>query len=73
MKTYNATVYIEQDEDGVFVWSIPWIKSCYAQWSTQSEMMTNLLEVTKLCLRNDNKEIEKSKFIWIQNLDISYA
>jgi predicted RNase H-like HicB family nuclease len=74
MKNRYFTVYIERDEDGVFIGSIPTIPSCYAQGKTQEEMLKNLQEVSRLCLRNTNKDIiENTKFIGIQNLEISYA
>jgi len=74
MKNLYFTVYIEQDEDGVFIGSIPTIPSCYAQGKTQEEMLKNLQEVLRLCLRNINKDIlENTKFVGIQNLEISYA
>lgn len=52
MKNLYFTVYIEKDEDGVFVGSIPTVSSCYAQGQTQEEMLKNLQEVLCLCLRN---------------------
>ncbi|MEK7528670.1 MAG: type II toxin-antitoxin system HicB family antitoxin [Patescibacteria group bacterium] len=51
-RNMNFVVYIEQDEDGVFVGSIPSIPGCHAQGDTQEEMLENLDEVTRLCLRN---------------------
>jgi predicted RNase H-like HicB family nuclease len=74
MKNLNFTVYIEQDEDGVFIGSIPTLPSCYAQGKTQAEMLKNLQKVLTLCLRNtDRGDLEKTKFVGIQNLKISYA
>ncbi|MFA5793310.1 MAG: type II toxin-antitoxin system HicB family antitoxin [Candidatus Gracilibacteria bacterium] len=75
MKAKTFTVYIEQDEDGMFVGSIPSIPSCHAEGKTQEEMLKNLSQVLKLCIRNiDNKEeVEKHHFIGIQNLECSYA
>lgn len=68
------TVYIEQDEDGVFIGSIPTIPSCYAQGDTEEEMLKNLSEVAKLCLRNtDKKTVQKHRFVGIHNLELSYA
>ena len=48
MSENNFTVYVEQDEDGIFIGSIPSIPSCYAQGSTKQEMMKNLKEVVIL-------------------------
>ncbi|PJC36764.1 hypothetical protein CO046_04030 [Candidatus Peregrinibacteria bacterium CG_4_9_14_0_2_um_filter_53_11] len=74
MKTAQFTVYIEQDEDGIFIGSIPAIPSCHAEGKTQAVMLKNLSEVLELCLRNiDKKEIMKTKFIGIQNLELSHA
>lgn len=74
MKTAQFTVYIEQDEDGMFIGSIPAVPSCYAEGKTQAEMLRNLSEVLKLCLRNiDKKVIQKNRFIGIQNLELSHA
>ena len=74
MKKPPFIAYIEQDEDGMFIGSIPAIPSCYAEGRNQKEMIKNLREVLKLCLRNvDLKKIEKTKFVGIQNLDINYA
>lgn len=67
-------VYIEQDEDGMFVGSVPMIPSCHAEGRTQEEMLKNLTEVVKLCLRNiDTSFLQKAHFVGIQNLDVSHA
>lgn len=74
MKSQAYTVYIEKDEDGFFIGSIPSIPSCYAQGKTQEEMLTNLQEVLRLCLRNlDAEATGKTQFIGIQNLEIANA
>jgi predicted RNase H-like HicB family nuclease len=74
MKKLPFTVYIEQDEDGMFIGSIPSLQSCYAEGRTQEEMLKNLRQVLKLCLRNfPAKQAEKVKFVGIQNLEINYA
>jgi predicted RNase H-like HicB family nuclease len=74
IKKMQFIVYIEQDEDGIFVGSVPSIPSCHAQGDTQEEMLENLNEVIKLCLRNNNiKEIEKHRFVGVQNIELKYA
>ncbi|MBI2411331.1 MAG: type II toxin-antitoxin system HicB family antitoxin [Candidatus Kerfeldbacteria bacterium] len=73
-KNLQFTVYIEQDEDSVFIGSIPALSGCHAQGDTQEEMLKNLSEVIKLCLRNDDtEEIKKHRFVGIQNLEFSHA
>lgn len=73
-KNLQFTVYIEQDEDGIFIGSVPFLSGCHAQGDTQQEMLENLSEVITLCLRNDNTvEIQKHRFVGIQNLELSHA
>ncbi len=67
----NLTVYIEKDEDGVFIGSIPALQSCYAEGKTQEEMLKNLEQVAKLCLRNQKLEI--NTFVGIQNITLKNA
>jgi predicted RNase H-like HicB family nuclease len=50
MKKYF--VNIEQDEDGMFIGSIPSVPSCHAEGRTKRELFKNLEEVLTLCLRN---------------------
>jgi len=74
MKKSPFIAYIEQDENNMFIGTIPAIPSCYAEGRTQKEMIKNLQEVLRLCLRNvDVKEVAKTKFVGIQNLEIKYA
>ena len=64
------TVCIEKDEDGVFVGSIPTLQSCYAEGGTQVEMLKNLKQVAKLCLRNQ-KHFGLNTFVGIQNITLN--
>lgn len=74
MKNPFFTVFIEQDEDDVFIGSVPTVPSCHAEGKTQKEMLENLQKILKLCLRNvDIKAVEKTKFVGIQNLEVNYA
>ncbi|MCB9805704.1 type II toxin-antitoxin system HicB family antitoxin [Candidatus Nomurabacteria bacterium] len=68
----NLVVYIEKDEDGVFVGSIPTLQSCYAEGKTQVEMLKNLEQVAKLCLRNQ-KKTKINTFVGIQNITLKNA
>lgn len=73
-KKIKFTVYVEQDEDGIYIGSVPAIPACHAQGETYEEMIRNLADVVKLCMRNTSKkEIQKHRFIGIQNLELSYA
>ncbi len=45
-------VLIEQDEDGVFVASVPSLQGCYTEGDTFEEVLENTKDVIKLHLRN---------------------
>ncbi len=65
----NYTVYIEQDEDGVYVGSVPAVPGCYTQGATLDELMLNLKEALILCVRNLDSS-EQSRFVGVQNIEI---
>jgi predicted RNase H-like HicB family nuclease len=65
----NYTVYIEQDEDGVYIGSIPTVPGCYTQGDTVDELIVNLKEVLTLCMRNLEPG-EQSRFIGVQNIEV---
>jgi predicted RNase H-like HicB family nuclease len=66
----NYTVYIERDEDGVLVGSVPSLPGCYSQGTTLDELLANMREVVALCVRNQSEETN-SEFIGVQNLSIA--
>ena len=66
----NYTVYIEQDEDGVFIGSVPSIPGCHTEGNTVDELLSNLKEVVALCVRNLDQE-EHNKFIGVQNIEVA--
>jgi len=68
----NFTVYIEKDENGVFVGSIPTLSGCYSQGATIDELLLNMQEVATLCARNQGAE-ETAEFIGVQNLTVALA
>lgn len=58
-------VLIEQDEDGVFVASVPAIPGCHTQGETYEEAVKGIEEAIELCLevaKNDEKYREKIDF-----------
>jgi predicted RNase H-like HicB family nuclease len=67
---YDFTVIVEQDEDSVFVGSIPSLDGCYADGDTYEEMMQNLMEVAKLCVRNQDN-VSPHKFVKTEHLSLA--
>lgn len=74
-KTLNLPVLIEQDENGMYVGSVPSLRSCHTQAKTLDELYKNLTEVVELCVdveRNffDHK-VHTSRIVGFQNLSFS--
>jgi len=48
MKTYKFRVVIEQDEDGIYVVSVPALRGCYSQGDTVDEALENVKDAIRL-------------------------
>tara|TARA_B100000745_G_scaffold299783_1_gene251490 strand:+ start:6279 stop:6494 length:216 start_codon:yes stop_codon:yes gene_type:complete len=69
-KQYVA--YIEKDEDGIFVGSVPSVPGCYTEGDTYKEVTENLQQVLKLCIRNMRPK-SKMQFVGIQNISVVHG
>lgn len=85
MKVLNFKTIIEQDEDGIFVASVPSVPGCHSQGKTYEEAVKNVKEALELALEVAKKkpdyakrisfpdEQKSEKFIGILNLPIKVA
>lgn len=48
MSDYKFTVVVEQDEDGLYVASVPLLQGCYTQGKTYEEALENIKDAIKL-------------------------
>ena len=68
------TVFIEQDEDGIYVGRVPELKGCLSQGDTIDELMKNIKEAIELCLeveKDKKKTIDENlKFVGIQQVEV---
>ncbi|MCL4546939.1 MAG: type II toxin-antitoxin system HicB family antitoxin [Bacteroidetes bacterium] len=48
MKTYKFRIVVEQDEDGIYIVSVPSLKGCYTQGNTIDEAVENIKDAIKL-------------------------
>lgn len=60
MKELQFKVLIEQDEDGIYVASVPELPGCYTQGKTLEEVRKRIKEVIALVL-DDDEELKKEK------------
>lgn len=70
-------VLIEQDENGMYVGSIPSIRSCYTQGRTLEELYENLKEVVQLCLETEKKFFgptsRTNRIVGFQNIEFKVS
>lgn len=83
-RVLNYRAIIEQDEDGVFVASVPSIPGCHTEGDTYEQAIKNVKEAIELCLevaKNDKNYKEKislpkrgseSRFIGIVNVPANF-
>jgi len=86
LRDLQFKVLIEQDENGVFVASVPAIPGCHTEGNTYEEAMKGINEAIQLCLEvaKDDKKYreridfqqgtdEKSRFLGVVNIPIHLA
>ncbi|OGH15790.1 MAG: hypothetical protein A3C22_00235 [Candidatus Levybacteria bacterium RIFCSPHIGHO2_02_FULL_37_10] len=60
----NFRVIFEQDEDGIFIASVPAIPGCHTQGDTYEEAIKNIKEAIELCL-----EVAKNSVSYKSKID----
>ena len=68
-KKYHFPVLVEQDEDGVFIVSIPTLVGCRSYGYNLEEAMKNIAEAASLCLEDEQPE-SNTIFVGIRDLEI---
>ena len=66
---YHLPVIIEQDEDGVFIVSVPTLRGCRSFGHTLDQAMDNITEAAVLCLE-DEKPVSGADFVGLRDLEI---
>ena len=64
-------VWIEQDEDGMYVGEVPQLPASYTQGRTLDELLYNIREVIALCLEEMAEDAKSlPKFVGVQKVTI---
>lgn len=66
----DFNVFIEQDEDGIYLAKVPEIKGCYTQGKTLQEVLERIKEAIEVCLEADKEEVNPMKFVGIQRVQV---
>ncbi len=56
MQLRQFRVIVEQDEDGIFVASVPSLPGCHTQGKTYEQAMDRIKEAIELCLEATEKD-----------------
>lgn len=73
-KIYRFPVVIEQDEDGVYVATVPALRGCHTQAKTLAELDSRIREAAALCIEVESEnavELRQSKFVGVHELEIA--
>ncbi len=75
MKKYQFSVLIEQDEDGIYVATVPQLRGCHTQSKTLEELFPRIKEAVELCLevqpQGDKTGLEQMSFVGAQRIEVS--
>ena len=71
MKKYHFSVLIEQDEDGVYVATVPQLRGCHTQANTLEELYPRIKEAIELCLEVQQLKPEQMTFVGAQQVEVS--
>jgi len=68
----DLTILIEQDEDGIYVASVPEIQGCHTQGKTIPQVLERIREAIEVCLEAEPELAPHSmKFVGIQRINIT--
>ncbi|MDO8589115.1 MAG: type II toxin-antitoxin system HicB family antitoxin [Armatimonadota bacterium] len=73
-RKYHSPVIIEQDEDGIYVATVPTLRGCHTQARTLAELDERIREAAALCLEaefGETIDIPQNKFIGVHELEIA--
>ncbi len=72
MDIYKFRVIIEQDEDGVFVATVPELKGCHTQAKTLDALMKRTKEAIALYLdfQKGTTNLGKMSFVGLQEIEV---
>ncbi len=65
----HVPVLVEQDEDGVFIVSVPTLRGCRSYGRSLDEALQNIAEAAALCLE-EQQPAEGTTFIGVRDLEI---
>ena len=74
MGIYKVPVIIEQDEDGMYIASVPSIRGCHTQAESLDALRERIKEAIELHMAHQKEEIKeqmKLQFIGLQEIEVN--
>ena len=68
---FQFDVVIEQDEEGVYVASVPQLPGCHTDGTSLDELMVEIREAIELCLEVQGREPNNLEFVGIQRVTVA--
>ncbi|OGM21781.1 hypothetical protein A2714_04410 [Candidatus Woesebacteria bacterium RIFCSPHIGHO2_01_FULL_38_9] len=77
-RVLNYRVIIEQDEDGIYVASVPSLQGCYTEGNTFEEALKNIEDVLKLHIKARKErglplDDSKTEFVGVKDISLNYG
>jgi len=68
--TRDFNIFIEEDEDGILVASVPELPGCHTPAKTLDELMVRIREAVELCVEKGAPSAVMPKFVGFQRLSV---
>ncbi len=70
--SYRFLTLIEQDEDGIYVATVPALKGCHTQAKSLEELLPRVREAIELCLEVDSRDAAPAmQFVGVQQVEVA--
>ena len=69
---YRFLTLIEQDEDGIYVATVPALKGCHTQAKRLEELLPRVREAIELCLEVEAQYVAPAmQFVGVQQVEVA--
>jgi predicted RNase H-like HicB family nuclease len=68
--THQLNVFIERDEEGWLVASVPELRGCHTQARSLGELMERITEAAELCLEVSGNSDGNLEFVGVQRIAV---
>lgn len=69
---YRFLTLIEQDEDGIYVATVPALKGCHTQAKSLEELLPRVREAIELCLEVEAQYVAPAmQFVGVQQVEVA--